>query len=65
LGVSTLLEWDAHIPPFERLQQELDRARRWLEQDAGDREAGPSGSPGFEVSRAIPQPAVFVGADVE
>jgi uncharacterized protein (UPF0276 family) len=25
---ATLIEWDADIPPFERLQAEVDRARR-------------------------------------
>jgi uncharacterized protein (UPF0276 family) len=67
-SVSTLLEWDARIPPFARLQQELERARRWVGASPGasdDREAGPSESPGFEDSRAVPQPAVFIGAEVE
>ncbi len=30
--VSTLIEWDAHIPSFERLQQEAQLAGRWREE---------------------------------
>lgn len=29
-GVSTLLEWDANIPPFEEVHAEVLKARRWL-----------------------------------
>lgn len=32
---STLLEWDAHIPPFPRLEAELDRARAIFETPVG------------------------------
>lgn len=31
-SVSTLIEWDEHIPSFERLQQEAALARRWRDQ---------------------------------
>jgi uncharacterized protein (UPF0276 family) len=39
---STLLEWDAQIPPFERLHAELDRARRWAA-GPGEDSAHPTG----------------------
>ena len=32
---STLLEWDAHIPPFPRLEAELDRARAIFDNPPG------------------------------
>ena len=35
--VSTLVEWDADIPPFERLCAEAERARRIQEQSVGRR----------------------------
>jgi uncharacterized protein (UPF0276 family) len=67
-GVSTLLEWDARIPPFERLQQELERARRWIGSSRDmteDGEGGPSESSGVDDFRSVPQPAVFAAAEVE
>jgi uncharacterized protein (UPF0276 family) len=35
--VSTLIEWDAHIPPWERLVAEAERARRAIERIWGAR----------------------------
>lgn len=77
-GVSTLLEWDAHIPPFERLEQELRRARCWIGQ-AADPPATVAGAASdtdeaIDADKAndeawtdhpIPQPAVWAVAEVE
>jgi uncharacterized protein (UPF0276 family) len=40
--VSTLIEWDASIPPFERLAEEAARARAILERVAGVRVGEPA-----------------------
>ena len=42
--VSTLIEWDDQIPPYARLVEEADKARRILERVANEKEAvhGPS-----------------------
>lgn len=62
---STLLEWDAQIPPFPRLHAEALKARRYRESpddapiawdDRPALEAGPTG--------AIPQPAHLIAAEV-
>jgi uncharacterized protein (UPF0276 family) len=69
-GPSTLLEWDAHIPPFERLQEELDRARGWISEAAGSHPRGILHEADHEdvaprLPVAVPQPAVFATAEVE
>jgi len=73
-GPSTLLEWDAHIPPFERLQSELDRARGFVQEAAGRRPRGTfndacqttdRGDVAPRPHQAVPQPAVFAAAEVE
>ncbi len=40
-GAATLLEWDAHIPPFEVVHAEVLKAKRWT----GDRDEETSASP--------------------
>jgi len=60
-GVSTLLEWDAHIPEFDRLQGELDRARACI---AGRAPIAAEQQPQF-AAVSVPQPAVFAPAEVE
>jgi len=64
--VSTLLEWDARIPPFEDLLAEARRAEQWRNG------VGQTGihEPELETlppqhQTAVPHPAVFVTADVE
>ena len=64
-GPSTLLEWDAHIPPFERLEAELDRARRWVGESSDNAKGLPKSSETSEVWTTVPQPAVFATAEVE
>jgi hypothetical protein len=42
-GASTLLEWDAHIPPFATLEAELERARTWASSTCPDVESAVAG----------------------
>ena len=42
-GVSTLLEWDAKIPPFPVVHAEVLKARKYMAPDAGEPEASASG----------------------
>ena len=44
-GVSTLVEWDAEIPPFERLVSEVDRARFENSHDESHQPQRPSANP--------------------
>lgn len=68
-GVSTLLEWDANIPAFDVVHQEVLKAQRYLDhtlkdgsKDASRRgdESDPTAS-----SAVVPHPAVLVAAEVE
>lgn len=77
-GVSTLLEWDAQIPPFARLEEELERARQWIREprQTAIKDAVNSRErvhPAEHVSTAVagwpclavPQPAVMTVAELE
>lgn len=70
-GVSTLLEWDAKIPPFPVLHAEVLKARRHIGQDLADpvmanrvptsmEDAGPT-----ERSLGVPHPLHHMAATVE
>jgi len=66
-GVSTLLEWDANIPPFDQMHAEVLKARRFLQSEAMvpelDRYAD---EPEPAESPRIPHPVNYhVGADSE
>ncbi len=77
---ATLIEWDANIPPFARLEAEVQRARdcvspegwrvvaaerHWLP-DAGTISGSVGASPSQHMSAEhIPQPAVLVTIDAE
>jgi len=71
-GVSTLLEWDARIPEFPVVHQEVLKAQQFIGQSPqpsdfpGVSTAALSGA-GQPVSEriSIPQPAIFVTAEVE
>jgi uncharacterized protein len=76
-GVSTLLEWDARIPPFPVLHAEVLKAKRYLGEELSD-EAIAAGAedlcePHFAEpsyleetrARAIPQPLHHAAAVVE
>lgn len=65
-GVSTLLEWDADIPPFPVVHQEVLKARKYMDEHL------PAGEPVIseEVvadtsTTAIPHPASFITAEFE
>lgn len=64
-GVSTLLEWDANIPPFPELHAEVLKARRWLDAE-GVSQADPLSSP-IESDNvgAVPHPAHLVMPEVQ
>ncbi|HWL08168.1 MAG TPA: DUF692 domain-containing protein [Planctomicrobium sp.] len=66
-GVSTLLEWDAQIPEFPVVHQEVLKARRYVGEIDVDFESDENNSvPETSSGRIlIPQPAVFVSAEVE
>ncbi len=70
-GVSTLLEWDAHIPPFPVVHAEVLKARRYMG-DAVEVETDLEETPALRISDSpshrsttVPQPASFVVAEVE
>ncbi|MBI1349418.1 DUF692 family protein [bacterium] len=67
-GVSTLLEWDADIPPFPVLHEEVLKAKQYMNEQlpsAGmaSEKAADSGAPAHGI--ALPQPLHFVTAEVE
>jgi uncharacterized protein (UPF0276 family) len=73
-GVSTLLEWDARIPPFAVVHAEVLKARRYINQQAEGTEAlvqtpdrGPVDGDWRRSSPTapLPHPASFVTAEVE
>ena len=70
-GVSTLLEWDAKIPEFSVVHDEVLKAKRFmssLPQDMeGETERGREGEnrDGSREAVTVPHPAVFVAADAE
>ena len=78
-GVSTLLEWDARIPEFPVVHAEVLKARRYMGEDIDAvadvaahtrvRDAGRNphvlANVATNRSRSIPQPALFVTAEVE
>ena len=76
-GVSTLLEWDAQIPDFDVVHSEVLKARDLIQSDdesvpkAKLRHASETSAMACESSRdmtrsaTVPQPAVFVTAEVE
>ena len=63
-GVSTLLEWDANIPPFPEVHAEVLKARRYI-----DDEATANGDPEENTARhestAVPHPLHLVAAEVQ
>lgn len=69
-GVSTLLEWDAQIPEFDVVHGEVLKARDLLNSppslEARNRASGDVDMNTEEPSaRTVPQPAVFISAEVE
>lgn len=64
-GVSTLLEWDAHIPSFEVVHAEVLKARAVVEGAAPDAERPSSAVETCRTRRSLPNPVVRVSTEVE
>jgi uncharacterized protein (UPF0276 family) len=65
-GMSTLLEWDAQIPPFPEVHAEVLKARRVIAGQAGPATAGSMETVETHVANStVPHPAVLVTAEVE
>ena len=65
-GVSTLLEWDAKIPPFPELHAEVLKARGYLsEQLEGMPEPTPAPTPDEHPRDTVPQPLHVIAPEVE
>jgi len=64
-GVSTLLEWDAHIPPFEVVHAEVLKAKRYMSASSIQEELPeePSAREPF-VSPGVPQPLHLLRVEV-
>ena len=66
-GVSTLLEWDADIPPFPVVHQEVLKARKYMDEhlSAGEPAISEADVVVNNSTTAIPHPASFITAEVE
>lgn len=69
-GVSTLLEWDAQIPQFPVVHQEILKARHLLTRDAPsivnhDFDSGPGTVEESDLRTSVPHPALVVAAEAE
>ncbi|QDT93541.1 MNIO family bufferin maturase [Gimesia algae] len=65
-GVATLLEWDAEIPPFPVVHQEVLKARQYMDENLPKPKEAKAEAETIHVdSRAIPHPASFIVAEVE
>ncbi len=65
-GVATLLEWDAEIPPFPVVHQEVLKARQYMDENLPMQKEVKTEIEAVHVdSRAIPHPASFIVAEVE
>lgn len=65
-GVATLLEWDAEIPPFPVVHQEVLKARQYMDENLPLQKEVKTEVECVHVdSRAIPHPASFIVAEVE
>lgn len=64
-GVSTLLEWDAKIPPFPDVHAEVLKARRYIGQHVEDLpDAAPAPGPP-ETATSVPHPAHLMTPEVQ
>ncbi len=65
-GISTLLEWDADIPPFPEVHAEVLKAKQHMSDQLPINIVDTEAASKPDVSNtAIPQPVVSVGAEVE
>jgi uncharacterized protein (UPF0276 family) len=66
-GASTLLEWDAKIPPFSEVHAEVLKARRYFDDHLGstDNEAEAVGGDAAHPTQAVPHPLHLVSREVQ
>jgi hypothetical protein len=69
-GVSTLLEWDAKIPPFPVVHEEVLKARNFMHAElpgfiADEDNARDLADDGSNAEPGIPQPATYATAEFE
>jgi hypothetical protein len=65
-GASTLLEWDARIPEFPVLHQEVLKAKHYMGAQLPDVPFAPQADEVLaDASSSVPHPAAFVVAEVE
>ncbi|MDH3716661.1 MAG: DUF692 domain-containing protein [Planctomycetota bacterium] len=64
-GVSTLLEWDANIPPFDVVHAEVLKAKQYMGQALPAVTAAEPATPAEPPSAAVPHPLHFVAPEVE
>ncbi|MGD9858112.1 MAG: DUF692 domain-containing protein, partial [Planctomycetaceae bacterium] len=69
-GVSTLLEWDARIPPFPVVHAEVLKARHYMQSELPHQRESPLWTDealpfDWETRLTVPHPASFVTAEVE
>lgn len=65
-GVSTLLEWDADIPPFPVVHEEVLKAKNYMDENLSSFEKESTEKMvANTTSKAIPHPASFITAEVE
>jgi len=66
-GVSTLLEWDANIPPFPVVHEEVLKARCHMRDQFPPVDVNPheKRSSGIAPRLCVPQPAIFMTAEAE
>ncbi len=65
-GASTLLEWDARIPPFPVLHAEVEKARTFFAAAAPEEAIGVETIAASEAAVVtVPHPASFIAAEVE
>ncbi|MEK6248830.1 MAG: DUF692 domain-containing protein [Planctomycetales bacterium] len=62
-GVSTLLEWDASIPPFEVVHAEVLKAKDYMSSKLPDSQSHPTEAP--QQKSAVPHPLHFIAPEVQ
>jgi hypothetical protein len=59
-GAATLLEWDGDVPSFERVHEEVLRARRWIAEDAPVVAADPPPQRAHDAREIVSTPLDFM-----
>jgi uncharacterized protein (UPF0276 family) len=63
-GISTLLEWDAQIPPFEKVHAEVLKAKDHMAEQLPKGDAAIESGP-VDQTAAVPHPLHFVTPEVQ